>query len=88
MYYFFVHLEVLIPKFQVSMVPCWMSGFNSLDENVFVRESQTVLSPSYIILRIQRLEANSGYLDEVAYYEPPHQDLCCLQVQIFSSLLE
>ena len=24
---------------------------------------------------------------EVAHYEPPHQDLCCLQIQLFSSLL-
>ena len=26
-------------------------------------------------------------LDEVAHYEPPHQDLRCLQVQLFSSLV-
>ena len=25
--------------------------------------------------------ANSVYLDEVAHYEPPHQDLRCLQIQ-------
>ena len=31
--------------------------------------------------------ANSVDLDEVAHYEPPHQDLCCLQIQLFSSLL-
>ena len=24
-------------------------------------------------------------LDEVAHDEPPHQDLCCLQIQLFSS---
>ena len=26
-------------------------------------------------------------LDEVAHDEPPHQDLCCLQIQLFSSLV-
>ena len=26
-------------------------------------------------------------LDEVAHYEPPHQDLCCLQFQLFSSMV-
>ena len=48
---------------------------------------QKMLSPSHIILRIQRLEANSVELDEVAHYEPPHQDLRCLQIQLFSSLV-
>ena len=48
---------------------------------------QKKLSPRYIILRIQRLEGNSVDLDEVAHYEPPHQDLQCLQIQLFSSLV-
>ena len=53
---------------------------------------QKVLTPTYIILRIQRLEgrhmrADSVDLDEMAYYEPPHQDLHCLQIQLFSSLV-
>ena len=39
------------------------------------------------MLRIQRLEANSVDLDEMAHFEPPHQDLCCLQMQLFSSLV-
>ena len=26
-------------------------------------------------------------LDEVAHKEPPHQDLCCLQNELFSSLV-
>ena len=26
-------------------------------------------------------------LDEVAHQEPPHQDLCCLQIQLFLSLV-
>ena len=48
---------------------------------------QKHLSASYIILRMQRLEANSVDLDEVAHYEPPHQNLRCLQIQLFSSLV-
>ena len=46
-----------------------------------------MLSPSYIILRIQRLEANSVDLDEVAHHEPPHQDPRCLQIHLYSSLV-
>ena len=29
---------------------------------------------------------NSVDQDEVAHYEPPHQDLHCLQIQLFSSV--
>ena len=29
--------------------------------------------------------ANSVDLDEVAHHKPPHQDLCCLQIQLFLS---
>ena len=39
-----------------------------------------------IILRFQRQRGNSVDLDEVAHYEPPHQDLNCFQIQFFSSL--
>ena len=31
--------------------------------------------------------ANSVDLDEVAHYEPPHQDLRCLKIQLFSPLV-
>ena len=31
--------------------------------------------------------ANSVELDEVAHYEPPHQDQRCLQIQLFSSVV-
>ena len=31
--------------------------------------------------------ADSVDLDEVAHNEPPHQDLLCLQIQLFSSLV-
>ena len=31
--------------------------------------------------------ANSVDLEEVAHYEPPHQDLRCLQIQLFTSLV-
>ena len=46
-----------------------------------------MISPSYIILRIQKLKGSSVDLDEVAHFEPPHQDLRCLQTQLFSSLV-
>ena len=49
---------------------------------------QKKLSPSYIILRVQKQKgANSVDLDEVAQFEPPHQNLRCLQIQLFSSLV-
>ena len=31
--------------------------------------------------------AYSVDLDEMAHYEPIHQDLCCLQIQLFQSLV-
>ena len=31
--------------------------------------------------------ANSVDLDEMAHYEPSHQDLRCLRIQLFSSLV-
>ena len=45
-----------------------------------------MFSPSYITLRIQRLEGSVD-LNEVAHFEPPHQDLRCLQIPLFSSLV-
>ena len=46
---------------------------------------QKMVNSSYIILRIQRLRAKSVDLGEVAHHE--HQDLHCLQIQVFSSLV-
>ena len=37
--------------------------------------------------KIKDRRANSVALDEVAHYEPPHQDLCCLQTELLSSLV-
>ena len=45
---------------------------------------QKMFLTSYIILRTLGLGANSVDPDEVAHYEPPHLDLCCLQMQLFS----
>ena len=42
---------------------------------------QKKLNPSYIILRIETRGLT------VDLDEPPHQDLRCLQIQLFSSLL-
>ena len=47
-----------------------------------------MLSPSYIILRIHRLEGKQCRpWWEVALHEPPHQDLSCLQIKPFTSLI-
>ena len=46
-----------------------------------------MLNPSYIILRIQRLEGKQCKSYELAHYDPPHQDLRSLQIQLFSSLV-
>ena len=67
-------------------------SFNSLttktaDYKIFVCKVSEMLRPSYIILRIQRLEGKQCSLDEVAHSEPPHQDLRCLQIQLFSSVV-
>ena len=37
--------------------------------------------------RTVQLERNSVVPDEVAQYEPPHQDLHCLQIQLASFLV-
>ena len=44
---------------------------------------QKMLSPNYITLRTQRLE---GKQCRSWWDEPPCQDLCCLQSQLFASL--
>ena len=49
--------------------------------------SQKILSLSYIILRIERLEDKQCRSIEVAHYEPPHQDLRCLKIQLCLSLV-
>ena len=38
-------------------------------------------------LEFKDWRANSVDLDDVAHYEPPHQDLRCLQIQLFPSLV-
>ena len=65
-----------------------VTSFNSLTNKKMTKFSsanfQKMLSPSYIILKKR---ANSVDLDEVAHYEPPHQNLGCLLIQLFSSLV-
>ena len=45
---------------------------------------------SYIVLRIQRVvkDENSVDPDEAAHNEPPHLGLCCLQLQLSSSVAQ
>ena len=62
------------------------------DDKIFVckfkkKKKKKKNHPVNIIFRIQRLRTNCVDLDEVAHYEPPHQDLRCLQIQLFSSLV-
>ena len=44
-------------------------------------EFKKIIHPSHITLRIQRLEGSVDP-DEVAHYEPPHQDLLCLHLKL------
>ena len=53
-----------------------------LDAIVKVQKLKKLCQQSYIILRIQWLEANSVYPDEEAHYESPHLGLHCLQIQL------
>ena len=45
-----------------------------------------MLSPSYIIFRIQRQEGKQCDPHETAHNEPPHQDLSCMQIQLLKEL--
>ena len=53
---------------------------------IFICRFSKMVSPSFIILRIQRLEDKQCRSGEVAH-EPPHQGLYCLQIQLFLSLV-
>ena len=58
--------------------------YQKADNKIFVcKVSKNVKSKLYYIENFKDLKAtNSIYLDEVAHYEPPHQDLCCLQIKL------
>ena len=51
------------------------------------RFSKNVKSKLYHIENLNTRGQNSVDLDEVAHYEPPHQDLRCLQIQLVLSLV-
>ena len=58
-------------------------NYQKADKKIFVcKFSKKCLSPSYIILRIQRLDGKlcRSRQSEVAHFEPPHQDLLSLQI--------
>ena len=46
-----------------------------------------MLSPSYIKSRTRGQTERSRGGGSLAHDEPPHQDLSCLQIQLFSSLV-
>ena len=58
---------------------------HTADDKLFVRKKNIKSKLYHIAIRDWR--ANSVDLDEVAHYEPPHQDLHCLQIQLFASLV-
>ena len=54
------------------------------NDRLFSIFSTKKFRPRFMSLKIlERLEENSEDPDEVAQYEPPHQDLGCLQSQLF-----
>ena len=62
-------------------------NYHKADDKIFVCQfSKNVKSKLYCIDNSKTREQNSVDLDEVAHYEPPYQDLCCLQIQLFWSL--
>ena len=65
---------------------------NSLTTNKQVTKFSSANFQKIYVKTISYLEfkdkrANSVDLDEEAHDEPPHQDLRCLQIQLFSSLV-
>ena len=62
-------------------------NYQKAEDKVFIcKLSKNVKSKLYPIEN-SKMRANSVDLDEVAHYEPPHQDLRCLQIQLFLSLV-
>ena len=58
------------------------------DDKIFVcRFSKKCKSKPDHVENSKTRGQNNVYLDEVAHYEPPHHDLRCLQIQLFSSLI-
>ena len=57
-----------------------MTKFSSAYQKMFK-------SKLYHNWEFENYSANSVDLDEVAHYEPPHQDLRYLQIQLFLSLV-
>ena len=60
---------------------------NSRRHNFRLQVLKEMVSPSNIIMRIQRLECKQCSLHAVAHFEPPHQGVRCLQFELFSSLV-
>ena len=74
-----------------SNVSFTLYKYQKADDKIFVcKFSKKNVSSSYrdiLYWEFKDYRANSVDLDEVAHYEPPHQDLRCLQIQLFSSLV-
>ena len=68
----------------------WPNTRNALSAKmtIYVFKISKIVSPKIDLYRIEFKDyrANSVHLDEVAHYEPPHQDLRYLQSHLFSPM--
>ena len=74
-------MSTLVNYFSLMVVLLTLNYQNAEDKNFNCKFSKKFKSKLYHMER-----ANSVDLDEVAHYEPPHQDLCCLQIQLIFRL--
>ena len=61
------------------------------DDKIFVnkisKKKKKKIIPAISYLELKNYRANSVDLDEMAHFEPPHQELRCLRIQLFLSLV-
>ena len=49
--------------------------------------TSAIFDKCFVVFRVQSLESKQSRSNEVAHHEPPYQDLYCLQIWPFSSLV-
>ena len=62
-------------------------NYQKADDKIFVCEFSNIVKYKLCQIKNSKTRANSVDLDEVAHDEQAHQDLRCLQIQLFSSLV-
>ena len=91
----YVHKCIIVLDLQ-ALADCYLSHVSSEFLNSLTTEKQTTkFSSANFQIKVQAVSyreikhyrANSVDLDEMAHDEPPHQELRCLQTQLFSSLV-